>query len=76
MGSLLILNAFVVVVVGGLGSVLGAIVGGFSLGIIESFTLTFVTSEYKYLVSFGILSLVLVIRPSGLFGQRKLRADV
>ncbi len=76
MGSLLILNAFVVVVLGGLGSVLGAIVGGFSLGIIESFSLTYVTSEYKYLVSFGILYLVLVIRPSGLFGQRKLRADV
>jgi branched-chain amino acid transport system permease protein len=70
MGSLSILKAFVVVVLGGLGSVGGAIVGGFLLGVVDSFTLTFLTSEYKNLVSFSLLILVLVFRPSGIFGQR------
>jgi branched-chain amino acid transport system permease protein len=76
MGSLTILKAFVVVVLGGLGSVAGAIVGGFLLGIIDSLTLTYVTSQFKQLVAFSLLILVLVLRPSGLFGQRSLRADV
>ncbi len=70
MGSLNVLKAFVVVVLGGLGSVAGAIIGGFLLGIIDSFTLTYVTSQFKHLVSFSLLILVLVIRPSGIFGQK------
>lgn len=76
MGSPSVLKAFVVVVLGGLGSVAGAIAGGFALGTVDSLTLTYVTSEYKHLVAFGLLILVLVFRPSGIFGQRKLRADV
>lgn len=75
-GDLAILKAFVVVVLGGLGSVAGAIVGGFLLGIVDSFTLTYVTSQFKQVVSFGVLILVLMLRPSGLFGQRSPRADV
>jgi branched-chain amino acid transport system permease protein len=70
MGSLSILKAFVVVVLGGLGSVPGAIVGGVVLGVIDSFTLTYITSQYKHLVSFSLLILVLVIRPTGIFGQK------
>lgn len=76
MGSPTILKAFVVVVLGGLGSVAGAIVGGFLLGVVDSLTLTYVTSQFKQLVAFSLLILVLVIRPAGLFGQRTLRADV
>ena len=75
-GSGAILKAFVVVVLGGLGSVAGAIAGGFVLGVVDSLTLTYVTSQFKQLVSFGVLILVLVLRPSGLFGQRAQRADV
>ena len=75
MGGLAILKAFVVVVLGGLGSVVGALVGGFVLGIVDSLTLTYVTSEFKQVVAFGILIVVLVLRPSGLFGQRASRAD-
>jgi branched-chain amino acid transport system permease protein len=74
-GSLAILKAFVVVVLGGLGSVPGAILGGVVLGIVESVTVTYVTSQFKQLVAFGLLILVLVIRPAGLLGQRSLRAD-
>lgn len=75
MGSLAILKAFVVVVLGGLGSVAGAIVGGFLLGVVDSVTLTYVTSQFKQLVAFSVLILVLVVRPSGIFGQRSARAD-
>jgi branched-chain amino acid transport system permease protein len=74
-GSLAVVKAFVVVVLGGLGSVAGAIAGGFLLGIMDSVTLTYVTSEYQQLVSFTLLILALVLRPSGLFGLRKLRSD-
>ena len=76
MGGLAVLKAFVVVVLGGLGSVAGAIVGGFALGVIDSLTLTFVTSQFKQLVAFSVLILVLVVRPSGLFGERSPRADL
>jgi len=75
MGSLSILKAFVVVVLGGLGSVGGAIVGAMVLGVVDSLTLTYVTSEFKQLVAFTVLIVVLVVRPSGLFGQRHARAD-
>jgi branched-chain amino acid transport system permease protein len=75
MGSLSVLKAFVVVVLGGLGSVGGAMVGGLLLGVVDSLTLTYVTSEYKQLVAFSVLILVLVLRPAGLFGQRSARAD-
>jgi branched-chain amino acid transport system permease protein len=74
MGTLSILKAFVVVVLGGLGSVAGAIVGGVVLGVVDSLTLTYLTSEYKQLVSFSILIIVLVMRPSGIFGERGPRA--
>ena len=75
MGSLSVLKAFVVVVLGGIGSVAGAILGGFLLGVVDSYTLTYVTSQYKQIVAFSILIAVLVLRPSGIFGQRSLRAD-
>lgn len=76
MGALGVLKAFVVVVLGGLGSVAGAIVGGFALGVVDSLTLTYVTSEFKQLVAFSVLIIVLVVRPSGIFGHKSLRADV
>jgi branched-chain amino acid transport system permease protein len=75
-GTLAILRAFVVVVLGGLGSVAGTVVGGVILGVVDSFTQTYVTSEFKQLVGFSVLILVLVLRPSGLFGQRAVRADL
>jgi branched-chain amino acid transport system permease protein len=75
-GTLVILRAFVVVVLGGLGSVAGTIVGGMILGLVDSYTQTYVTSEFKQLVAFTVLIGVLVLRPSGLFGQRQVRADL
>lgn len=75
MGGPSVVKAFVAVVLGGLGSVLGAIVGGIGLGLIDSLTQMYLSSEFKQAVSFGLLIVVLILRPWGLFGQRSMRAD-
>jgi branched-chain amino acid transport system permease protein len=65
------LKAFIVVVLGGLGSFEGAILGGFLLGTIESLAIVFLSSEWKDVVSFVVLILILIIRPSGFFGTKE-----
>lgn len=62
-----ILTAFVVVIIGGLGSVPGAIVGGLILGVVESFGAVYVSGSYQTAFGFLVLLVVLVLRPSGLF---------
>src|SRR5690349_3859497 len=69
MGSSLIIVVFAVVVIGGMGSILGSIVTGFGLGIIEGLTKYFYP-EASSTVIFIIMAIVLLIRPQGLFGQR------
>ena len=69
MGSSLIIVVFAVVVIGGMGSILGSIVTGFGLGIIEGLTKYFYP-EASNTVIFVIMAVVLMIRPQGLFGQR------
>jgi branched-chain amino acid transport system permease protein len=69
MGSSLIIVVFAVVVIGGMGSILGSIITGFSLGIIEGLTKVFYP-EASNTVIFVIMALVLMVRPQGLFGQR------
>jgi branched-chain amino acid transport system permease protein len=68
MGADLIIVVFAVVVIGGMGSILGAIVTGFSLGIIEGLTKVFFP-EASNTVIFIIMAIVLLIRPAGLFGR-------
>jgi branched-chain amino acid transport system permease protein len=68
MGSELIVVVFAVVVIGGMGSILGAIVTGFGLGIIEGLTKVFFP-EASNTVIFVIMAIVLLIRPAGLFGR-------
>ena len=63
-------KAFVVCVLGGLGSVPGAMVGGLVLGIIESFGSYWFGPEHAVTLSFGLLLLLLFVRPSGLLGKR------
>ncbi|MDR0654814.1 MAG: branched-chain amino acid ABC transporter permease [Treponema sp.] len=75
MGMMPGLKAFVAAVLGGIGSVPGAMLGGFILGIAETMTKGFISSQYSDAISFGILIIVLLIRPTGILG-RKLRVKV
>ena len=68
MGADLIIVVFAVVVIGGLGSIMGSIVTGFALGVVEGFTKVFYP-EASNTVIFVIMALVLLVRPSGLFGR-------
>jgi len=68
MGADLIIVVFAVVVIGGLGSIMGSIVTGFGLGVIEGFTKVFYP-EASNTVIFVIMALVLLVRPAGLFGR-------
>ena len=69
MGSSLIIVVFAVVVIGGMGSILGSVITGFGLGIVEGLTKVFYP-EASNTVIFVIMAIVLMIRPQGLFGQR------
>ena len=68
MGADLIIVVFAVVVIGGMGSIMGAIVTGFGLGVIEGLTKVFFP-EASNTVIFVIMAIVLLIRPAGLFGR-------
>src|SRR3984957_2042408 len=68
MGSDLIIVVFAVVVIGGMGSIMGAIVTGFALGIVEGLTKVFFP-EASNTVIFVIMAIVLLVRPAGLFGR-------
>jgi branched-chain amino acid transport system permease protein len=70
MGGGLTLKSFVVAVLGGLGTMMGALVGGLVLGLAESFTATYLGPTYPNAISFGLLVLILIVRPTGLLGRR------
>jgi branched-chain amino acid transport system permease protein len=70
MGSSLIIVVFAVVVIGGMGSIMGSIVTGFGLGVIEGLTKVFYP-EASNTVIFIIMAIVLLIKPAGLFGTPK-----
>jgi branched-chain amino acid transport system permease protein len=64
------IKAFTAAVLGGIGNIPGAILGGFILGLVESLGAAYLSSEYKDAFAFLILILVLLLRPSGLLGER------
>lgn len=68
MGGILTLKSFAVVIIGGLGSMLGPLVGGVALGVTEALGTTWFGSTYENLISFTILVLVLILRPKGILG--------
>jgi branched-chain amino acid transport system permease protein len=70
MGSNLIIVVFAVVVIGGMGSIMGAILTGLGLGLVEGLTKVFYP-EASGVVIFVIMAIVLLIRPAGLFGREK-----
>lgn len=69
MGALLGMKAFVIVILGGLGSIPGAILGGYILGLLEAIGGGYLSAAYKDVYAFGALILILSIRPTGLFGK-------
>ncbi len=69
MGDVVNLKAFAIIILGGMGSVPGAIIGGFALALAETFGSTYVSSDFGELVGFLFLVVVLAIRPSGLFSK-------
>jgi branched-chain amino acid transport system permease protein len=68
MGSNIIIVVFAVVVIGGMGSILGSIVTGLGLGVIEGLTRVFYP-EASATVVFLVMAIVLLVRPAGLFGR-------
>ncbi len=70
MGSNLIIVVFAVVVIGGMGSILGSIVTGLGLGVVEGLTRVFY-AQASATVVFVIMAIVLLIRPAGLFGKAR-----
>ena len=71
MGTIIGWKAFIAAVVGGIGDIKGAFIGGFLLGFIEIFVTALLPSSYKDLVSFVILLIILTIKPTGFFGVAK-----
>src|ERR1700724_1901914 len=70
MGSSIALKAFAASIIGGFGSVTGAIVGGLALGVIETFGSAYISVPYKDAFAFLVLFVFLLVRPQGIFGER------
>jgi branched-chain amino acid transport system permease protein len=70
MGVDLLLPLFAAVILGGVGSIWGAVLGGFIVGLTESASVTLVGAEYRSAAAFAVLIAILMLRPRGLFGER------
>ncbi|WP_029767167.1 branched-chain amino acid ABC transporter permease [Haloglycomyces albus] len=73
MGLSIELTGFAVIILGGLGSLWGAMTAGLVLGLAETFTVQYIDSSWKDVVAFGLLFAILLFRPQGLFGSMKTR---
>ena len=64
------LKAFVAAVLGGIGNLPGAALGGIIIGVTETFAAGYISSTYRDAIMFGILILILLVKPSGLLGKK------
>jgi len=71
--SLLAIKGFVVLALGGVGSLLGALVGGLAIGVVEAVVVRLTDAAFQNIAVFGIFIVTLLVRPRGLFGERKER---
>jgi branched-chain amino acid transport system permease protein len=71
MGGELLLPLFAAVILGGVGSIWGAVVGGLVVGLAESASVTLIGAEYRSAAAFVVLILILMVKPTGLFGDRR-----
>jgi branched-chain amino acid transport system permease protein len=70
MGAPILIKGWVGIVVGGFGSIPGAVAGGLLIGLLETFTAAFISSDFKDALTLAVLIVFLVLRPEGLFGER------
>ena len=70
MGQLVITKAFVIIILGGMGSIPGAVLGGLIIGFAESFGAYYISTDYKDIIAFVLLVIILSLRPQGLFAKR------
>ena len=70
MGYLIGMKAFAAAILGGIGSIPGAVIGGFVIGIIESLGAGYLSSSYRDAYAFLVMIIILVIRPSGIMGKK------
>jgi branched-chain amino acid transport system permease protein len=73
MGSRIELKGLAIIVLGGMGSITGAVIAAFILGIAETLSVALISSSYRDAIAFALMFLILVARPSGLFGKTSLR---
>lgn len=71
LGEALLLKGFAAVVVGGYGDIRGAALVGVAIGVLEVLSAQYISSGFRDAITFGVLLLVLVVRPQGLFGERR-----
>jgi branched-chain amino acid transport system permease protein len=71
MGAIVGMKAFIIVILGGMGSIPGAILGGYLLGLIESLGGGYLSAAYKDVIAFGALIVIFSIKPTGLFGKKE-----
>jgi branched-chain amino acid transport system permease protein len=74
MGARIELKGLAIIILGGMGSITGAVIGAFILGAVETLAVAYISSGYRDAIAFGVMFLILVIRPTGLLGKRALRA--
>ncbi len=74
MGSRIELKGLAIIILGGMGSITGAVIGAFLLAIVETLSVAYISSSYRDAIAFGVMFLILVLRPRGLLGKRALRA--
>jgi len=74
MGGRIELKGLAVIILGGMGSVTGAVIGGFILGAVETFSVAYLSSSLSDAIAFGVMFLILILRPTGIFGRKALRA--
>jgi branched-chain amino acid transport system permease protein len=73
-GTVPVIKGFVIIVLGGMGSIPGAVIAAILLGVVESLGSVYISVAYRDVYSFLVLILVLLVRPHGIFGQRERRA--
>lgn len=72
-GPSLMLKIYIAVVIGGFGSLAGAVVGGLALGVAETLTAAYISSGYANAIVYGLLFVLLLVRPQGIFGKVRVR---